>query len=78
MRHAYFTKTLLCNVYLAQNVLLLYFLLCSFNKVDLPYDVESYNVKLQDVLNAYLEVETGIEVCFFHIFMTNNLLLYHL
>lgn len=35
-------------------------------KVDLSYDVESYKVKLQDVLNAYLEVETGIEVCFIH------------
>ena len=29
---------------------------------DLPYDVDSYNVRVQDVLNAYIEVESGIEV----------------
>lgn len=31
------------------------------NKSDLPYDADGHNVRLQDVLNAYLEVETGIE-----------------
>ena len=46
------------------NALLFYFCGVLFHKVDLPYDVESYTVKLQDVLNAYLEVETGIEVVF--------------
>ena len=29
---------------------------------DLPYDTDAHNVRLQDVLNAYVEVETGIEV----------------
>ena len=46
---------------LNQEYILCYCTLSS-SQSDLHFDSDGHNVRLQDVLNAYLEVETGIEV----------------
>ena len=54
-------QSLILNVHMYVFMYMYVITILSF-QCDLPYDVDAYNVRVQDVLNAYIEVESGIEV----------------